>query len=208
VSREAILAAISAAGTTKVAQIEQETRQQVAAIRAEASAVAAEKQDQARREATSRMADELAMNAQQARLAAGNAYQQARADLIAEALAYCAEELALLRNQKGYEALYGRLLLEAHTLLQKEDGQIIIHADARDRTLLEKFLVQEEISAVAVTYDLSTNGGLIINNVGDFVVVDNTLETRFERARPVLQQEIARQLGLPDELTAQEVATT
>lgn len=196
--------AISAAGQTKMAQIEQETQQQIAAIQAQADAAAAEKQEQARREATSRLADELAMNVQQARLEIGSAYQQARANLIAEALARCEKEMALLRGREVYKALYGRLLQEAQTLLQKENGQIIIHTDARDRTLLEELLVQQEISAVAVTYDLTTNGGVIINNVGDFVVVDNTLETRLERARPFLQQEIARRLGLPDELDTQE----
>ena len=205
-SREAILAAISAAGAAQLAQIEHETHRQIAELQAETALAAAEKQEQARREATSKLADELAMNVQQTRLAAGNAYQQARADLIAKALARCEEELALLRGQADYEPLLGRLLLEAQALLLKENGQINIHADARDRTLVEKLLVQEEISAVGVAYDLSTNGGVIINNVGDFVVVDNTLETRFERARPILQQEIARLLGLPDELAAQEIA--
>lgn len=198
---QAILAAIDAAAAAEIAQIEQESAVAAQQIAAETATVVAERREQARLRGLAHLDDELALGRQQARLHAGRIYQQARVDLIARVLALVQTQLQGLRNDPDrYRTLYNRLLHESLTILEREDGQIVIRADPRDRSLLEETMDGEHIPVVAVQYDLETAGGTIISNVGDYVVVDNTLEARLERVLPRLQQEIALALDLPQEL--------
>lgn len=201
VTTQTILAAIDEMAASEIAQIEQETTAVLQQLAAETEVAAAERRKQARQRGLANLGDELALGHQQARLQAGRIYQQARADLIARVLEEVQVQLHGLRDDpERYRVLYGRLLREALTILEREDGQIVIRADPRDRPLLEAIMASEHVSATAIQYDLDTAGGAIVSNVGDYVVVDNTLETRLERALPQLQQEIAKELGLPQEL--------
>ncbi len=197
---EAILAVIEAAGDARISEIEQETERKISQIQAEAEATANERRRQARQRAGAGCENELAMRRQQAQLRAGKMYQSARAGLITEALERCQDELGKLRDSPRYREIYGRLLQEALMLLKKEDGQIFLRADPRDQALLEDLVTEGGTQVLGVEYVLSSNGGVIASNQGDYVVVDNTLETRLERAYSGLQREMARQLELPDEL--------
>lgn len=195
-----ILAAIDEAAATQLAQIATGTESRLAAIHRETEAAAQQQHERARLQATSDLAGELALRGQQTHLQAGRAYQKARAQQIAAVLNAAEERLATLRETEAYPEVYGRLLHEALILLEREDGLIVIRADPRDQSLLERLLREGDISVSAIKYDLVTAGGAIISNVGDYILIDNTLETRFERAQAHLQQEVAEFLGLPDEL--------
>lgn len=184
----------------QLAQIAADTQAKLNTIRLEAEIAAREQHERARRQATSNLADEVALERQQTQLLAGRAYQQARAQQIAAVLDAAKDRLSTLRETKSYPDIYGRLLREALFLLEREDGLIVIRADPRDRTLLERLLEEDDISAAEIKYDLVTAGGAIISNVGDYVLIDNTLETRFGRAQAQLQQDVGEILGLPDEL--------
>lgn len=184
----------------QLAQIAADTQAKLNTIRLEAEIAAREQHERARRQATSNLADEVALERQQTQLLAGRAYQQARAQQIAAVLDAAKDRLSTLRETKSYPDIYGRLLREALFLLEREDGLIVIRADPRDRTLLERLLEEDNISAAEIKYDLVTAGGAIISNVGDYVLIDNTLETRFGRAQAQLQQDVGEILGLPDEL--------
>lgn len=199
----AILAAIDETIDRKIAQLEAETSRGLEQLAAETAVTAAQKREQAHQNGTASLAEQLTLGQQQASLRAGRVYQNARAELIATALDRLADQLNGLRAEPGrYEALLDRLLREAVALLEREDGQIILRVDPRDKALLEGLLRRSGISALESRFDLNTAGGLIISNAGGSVIVDNTLETRFERARPILQQEIAAALDLPQELSA------
>ena len=65
----------------------------------------------------------------------------------------------------------------------------IIHIDKRDLELCREILKERGLDREVVG-DLNTAGGVRITTADGKITVDNTIESRFERAKEILRQEI------------------
>ena len=200
-SLQAILEAIYAAGEEEARQIESEARAKsqelLAAAEGEAEALRLRACQAAERPA----AQECARIRQQARLESWRIAGAAREALIARALEGLREELASLRSRRDYPAILGGLareaLAELAPCLSPEEAPRL-EADARDAALLDPLL-----SALgrAVTLDPGRRcwGGVRATSADGRVAVDNTLESRLERAMPSLRLHLATVFDAPAE---------
>lgn len=204
-SLQAILAAIQASGDAQVAIVEQEAAAQVGRLRAEARSEAQQLQAAARARELQPAARERARVVQQARLETLCAVGQVREALIDAALAEARRRLAAQRDDPGYPNLLRRLVQEALDALAQSLGpveQAQLEADPRDRELLGQ-IMQELGLNLAVSYNADCWGGVIARSGDGRIVVYNTLQSRLERATPVLRRQLAAHFAGqgPEEVT-------
>lgn len=96
-------------------------------------------------------------------------------------------QLAKVRQSRDYPDIFARLTEEA---LGQAAGDLTVHVDPRDRKLAESVLKKSGIAYNLVT-DIKTEGGLTLTADGGRIAIDNTLESRSERARRFLKTEVA-----------------
>jgi vacuolar-type H+-ATPase subunit E/Vma4 len=195
VSLDAILAAITASGDAAVAQAHADLEAQLRQIEAEAEAQARVRFEAACREALFPVGRECARLLHRARLESLHLLGQARHELVAAALVEIRQRLMHVRQQAGYAVLLQRLLHEVLDALGSEEvaaNPPHVLLDARDEALVRACLRADGVAARAtLETSLECWGGVIVRSGDGRITVDNRLETRLERARPVLQQELA-----------------
>lgn len=189
-SLDAILDAIRQAGAASVHAIEERAREEVARIMAEADREAKTIEQQTRKTASITMAADQARIIHRARLEGVHIVGNAEQKVVALALERAAARLGELRSTPDYPELLRQLVVEALAALQGslgENERISLHADPRDRALLDDLLqgVRRELS---VSYELESWGGVRATSAEQRVVVDNTLESRLALATPYLQR--------------------
>jgi len=97
------------------------------------------------------------------------------------------DQLDGTRDREGYDALYKKLLLEA--IQELDEPHPRIHIDVRDDSVCRD-IIRELNVACEVLPDIESIGGLCISSPDEKTIVLNTLESRLERARELLKQEI------------------
>ena len=207
-SREAILAAIEACGRERCEQLRRETATRIVRIEAQAATEAAAARADALAAALAPLAAEEAGRLQQARLEALHLVGQAREEGIEAVLNGARECLAALREQPSYPAVWRRLLHEALQALGQEanNGQPLLAIDPRDEPLAREAVAGLE-RALQLAPTLQTWGGVVVTGHDRRVVVDNTLEARFDRAGPLLRRTIAARLEAAEAQAAPATAT-
>ncbi|HUF39282.1 MAG TPA: V-type ATP synthase subunit E [Anaerolineales bacterium] len=169
----------------EIAAVERAARQEAERVRLEALAAAVRPSQRLRLEAQHR-----------ARLEALEVVDAAQVELLETARVRIREILAETRRAPGYPALFAHLARQALAELAgslEPDEVPFLSADPCDRAVLEA--LRETLDPAPETeYDRSGWGGVVARSRDGRVLVDNFLETRFERAWPVLRAELARSL--------------
>ena len=182
--------------------METEARAEIARVKAQAEAAAAEIVARAEDEAKLVKARQLAtlmprlqkeclrlLNA--AQLAALREMMEAREVLLGEAFAAVRRELARVREKSDYPRYLMRLLTEAMAELGNE---LCIVVNARDEALVHR-LVVELGGRAQISTGLETFGGLEASTPDGRITVRNTLEARLDRSQRYLRRELASLLA-------------
>lgn len=202
-SLNAILQAIREAGEAQVRDIRNAADQQVDEIRAAGEREAAQARRSAHLEGMAGADEERAKILNRARFEALCIVGEARETLTGEVLAHVRQQLSQARSSPGYPDLLRGLFYEALRGLQAQgvESRFEVEADPRDRRWLEA-LVRECGLDLLVCYSLSTWGGVNARDADGRYAVLNTLESRLEKARPYLLEQLARELSLCPEKDA------
>jgi V/A-type H+/Na+-transporting ATPase subunit E len=122
-----------------------------------------------------------------ARLDNKRSLASARERGIGEVYDTAAGELAKLRGDRSYPALFRSLLAEA---LSGVEGDAVVQVDPADKALAESTLAELEVKA-SVDTSTSMTGGVTVATRGMRVFRRNTLEDRMARARKIGQSQVA-----------------
>ncbi|HOJ00392.1 MAG TPA: V-type ATP synthase subunit E [Anaerolineaceae bacterium] len=187
---EAILAGINAITENKIAELQQQTVQQVNQILFRSKEEVEEIRKNLEKEGRVRLNREAAIIQQQAEMQYLQNISDARQKLIQESLGQIEIALRSIRTQGEYPALLRSLIKEAVGDLQPSLGQekeIIVSVDPKDKELLNKFPKDGSVK-IHFQYDLDCWGGCNASSLDGKVCVYNTLNDRFQKAVPILQQ--------------------
>jgi len=185
--------------------LEKEAQEEERRILAEAQATAQrilaaaqERGQRIREEQRERIPPELQAEAarliNQGRLRRLGMLAEARETLVNEALAQAEGEFSRLRSQAEYPALLRQWTQE---LAEELGTDLVMEADAEDVPLLEGILRDMGLKAT-VEPSLNCNGGLAARTRDGRIRAINTIDSRLERARPFLRQEVAGILAATD----------
>jgi V/A-type H+-transporting ATPase subunit E len=188
-----ILESIRAVGDGQVGEIEAQARIQVYEIMATARMEAEDVEEAAYNAAVAPAAKERARILHRARLDAMHRVGQTREGLIDATLQRAQGILTGLRTDRAYPDVLCRLLEEALRELGGSDVEgerIQLSCDPRDRSRIESLLNHLIVDA-DVSYNLESWGGLVARSQDGQISVSDTLESRLERAKPILRRYLA-----------------
>lgn len=177
-----ILKAMDADADAQADRIQAQNRTVLAQIREDAERDAQAIRERHLREMVIPAQHTSARRLNRARLAALRSTNEAREQLLAEALAGARARLAELRASAEYAGILQALLREA---LSQLEGDVVVHADPRDETLVHALALDAEC-----VFDLHTDGGVEAHTRDRRVRVVNTLEARLEQAQASLRQRV------------------
>jgi vacuolar-type H+-ATPase subunit E/Vma4 len=188
-----ILDSIRAVGDAQVGEIEAQARIQVYEIMATARMEAEDVEEAAYNATVAPAAKERARILHRARLDAMHRVGQTREGLIDATLQRAQGILTGLRTDRAYPDVLCRLLEEALRELGGSDVEgerIQLSCDPRDRSRIESLLNHLIVDA-DVSYNLESWGGLVARSQDGQISVSDTLESRLERAQPILRRYLA-----------------
>ncbi len=106
--------------------------------------------------------------------------------------------LKQIRNTpETYRFVFRRLLFEAVDKIMvtcSSEVRFVIHIDPRDQPMLDEVLSSLPDSVVTEN-DLMTWGGVVVTNQDGSITVDNRLEERLQRCRPVFIEQFIPEFG-------------
>lgn len=191
-SLEAILASIESSGEAELERLHTETESRVQQVLAAAERKAALVREETRRAALWPAAAERARRLHQAKLESLCTTGEVRNRLIELTLSETRQRLADLRADPDYARILRHLIAEAMTALGEEElrsGRAALEIDPRDEPHICPIL-NELGHHLQVVSSLQGWGGIVVTSGDGRVVVNNTLETRLERATPFLRQDL------------------
>lgn len=97
------------------------------------------------------------------------------------------QRLAGMREDSRYPGIFRELAAEAVAAVGTDP--LHIHIDPRDEQLCREIMAGLGISGEIFT-DLNTAGGLVLRTADESVTIENTFESRLERARDTLRLDI------------------
>lgn len=189
-SLEAILASIESSGEAELDQLRTEAESRAQQILQAAERKAAIAREEARRAALWPAAAERARRLHQAKLEALRTVGAIRQQLGETLLLETRQQLAELRTNQDYSLILRRLIAEALEALgeaELHDGRVILEIDPRDEPQICSILNDLGVN-LQVVAALHGWGGVIVTSGDGRVVVNNTLESRLERATPFLRR--------------------
>lgn len=189
-SLDAILEAIDAAAQARVRAVEEQAQAEADRLLDAAREEAARLFEEARRSVAEAATGEQARLLHRASLEASRIIGEAEQAIVAQALEEARARLVQARGEPDYPDLLRALVDEALAALRGSllpGEQATLQADPRDRSLLERIIV-EDGHDVALAWVLESWGGVRAVSPEERVVVDNTLEARLIRATPWLQR--------------------
>ena len=193
-SLEAILAGIEAAAEAELGRLQQESESHVQEILSKAHHEAASQCQEARQTVLRSIAAERARRLYAARLEAEGITAAAREEGMSQIVDEVRHRLSCVRDEPAYAGLLHRLVKEAASALgenevslQATNGQRAqIAIDPRDEGLLPAILQDLSLDLV-IKPTLNSWGGAIIGSADGRIIINNTLESRLERAAPYFQ---------------------
>lgn len=182
---EAIAAEAEAEATAILRQVEAEAAEQRAAAEKQANA----RRQQLLAEAEAQAAQERSRLLHRARLDTIRRLVEVQEQAFLAALNIAKDELARIRCRPEYDAVFAALLREA---LAVSEELTVVRVDPRDG--------ERAMALVGATHTveptLTTWGGVVALSRDGRVMVENTLESRLERALPDLRALLAPLLGV------------
>jgi V/A-type H+-transporting ATPase subunit E len=112
---------------------------------------------------------------------------QAKEAVFVKAFTEAQKSFSSTRGQADYENFFLKLLNE--TIHELEGEEIQLHIDKRDEALCKK-LLPELTSNCEIVTDITCAGGLNAGTKDGRFIIFNTIESRFERAKVLLKQEV------------------
>jgi vacuolar-type H+-ATPase subunit E/Vma4 len=182
---EAIAAEAEAEATAILRRVEVEAAEQRAAAEQQAAA----RRQQLLAAAEAQAAQERSRLLHRAHLDTIRRLVEVQEQAFLAALAAAKTELARLRRQPEYAAVFAALLREA---LAVSDELTVVRVDPRDAELAAALVGATH----TIEPTLTTWGGVIALSRDGRVMVENTLESRLERALPDLRALLAPLLGV------------
>jgi vacuolar-type H+-ATPase subunit E/Vma4 len=108
-------------------------------------------------------------------------------DIYKKAFSEALKNLSSVRSRPDYEDIFKKLLKEV--LLEFEGEEIQLHIDKRDEVLCKTLFPELNLNGEIVS-DITTAGGLNANTKDGRFIIFNAVESRFEKAKGILKQEI------------------
>ena len=184
---ENLLKSVEESAQERERELRETARVQAEAIRAMAQTQAKEIQERAIQGAERSAAIE---RNKQLYLTKGAIKEQAlrsREKIFLAAFETAKKQLARLRDDKNYPAIFERLAREATGAM--EGTPFILHVDKRDRDLAAKTIAALGIECEILT-DIECAGGLVAGSPDGLVTLSNTIESRLERIKEHKRLEI------------------
>ena len=110
-----------------------------------------------------------------------------RENVFLQAFTSARQRLEAVREDPKYEEIFRNLAIEAFDALDQHE--CTVHIDIRDEQLCRKTLAELHREYMVVS-DLKTMGGLTVNSSDGSITISNTLESRLDRGRERLKQEV------------------
>ena len=191
-SLEVILASIESSGKAEIDRLRSEAESRARQILEAAERKAAIVREEARRAALWPAAAERARRLHQAKLEALRTVGEIRQQLIETMLLETRRQLVELRADPDYALILRRLIAEALDALgeaELHDGRVVLEIDPRDELHIRSIVNELDLDLQVVS-SLQGWGGVVVTSGDGRIVVNNTLESRLERATPFLRQDL------------------
>lgn len=191
-SLEAILASIESSGEAEIDRLRTEAESRALQLMDAAEHKASIAREDARRAAVWPAAAERARRLYQAKLEALHTVGEIRNRLIETMLAETRRRLTNLRADPDYPLILRRLIAEAVDALGDAElhcGRVVLEIDPCDELHIRHILNDLSLNLQVVS-SLHGWGGVVVTSGDGRVVVNNTLESRLERAMPFLRQDL------------------
>ncbi len=183
-----ILKSLEEEGDREVAEILAKARAQAERIIEEAKEKAErlkrEEVEKAKRAAESESA--RIINA--ARLFAKKEIIRAKEESIKKVVEESRRRLKELSKRKDYPQILQRLIAEA---MEGVDGRVVVRVNPRDKELTQKLFSDYQITYELKT-DLNIEGGLQVQTKDASIFINNTLESRLNKAAQLLKTEVTK----------------
>jgi len=191
---ESILDGIEKIADTQIAEIKQQTDQRIKDIQASYKKEAEEIRSNLEQEGHVRLNREAALIKQQAEMQYLQTISDARQKLIQSTLDQVKDKLEKTRDSKeDYKKLLSFLIEEAIDDLHPSlgnDHTIILSFSSKDKDLVKGFKA-DPVYTIQFNFDLDCWGGCNASSADGKVCVYNTLNDRYQRAVPILQQKLS-----------------
>ena len=189
----AILESISEVGRNQIEEIEAAANRKIGLIQSKAEAEANILRNHILSNQQIHLERSCAVIEQQAIMKALQLHADARQQLISKALDKARKQLSLIRGQAGYKKLLKKFVQDAiqavePSLLKKQ--KIILHFDKRDEASAQEIITEMNYQVI-INYDIHCSGGCIAESEDLLVKSLNTIESRFQRSLPLIQQELS-----------------
>jgi V/A-type H+-transporting ATPase subunit E len=191
-SLEAILTSIEDSGQAEIDRVRADAELRAQQILVGAKRKASTVREEARRAAAWPAAGERARRLHQAKLEALRIVGAARDRLVEATLTETRQRLAGLRANPDYELILRRLIQQAVDALGERElrcDRPVLEIDGRDEAHVRHILAELGLD-LSVVSSLDCWGGVVATSGDGRVVVNNTLESRLERAGPFLRQDV------------------
>ena len=200
---EAILDGIEKITNKQIADIQQQTDQRIKDIKTSYQQEADEIRKTLEQEGHIRLNRETALIKQQAEMQYLQTISDTRQKLIQSTFDAVREKLETIRNSKEYKTLLLSLISEAMEDIKPslgDDNTILFSFSPLDKDLVKGYKGDPPYN-IQFKFDLQCWGGCNASSSDGKVCVYNTLNDRYERANPILQQKLSLFFN---EKTAQE----
>jgi len=133
-----------------------------------------------------RLSGELSRIAHEAKLTAEIELAREKETVLEEAFRQAGERLKAARESGDWPRLQTRLIEEA--VGEAGGGEIEVEVDSRDVALTRQVLTKHALKSTVVT--APHWGGAVVRMGEGKIIIDNTLETRWQRSSQVLHKEV------------------
>ena len=190
---DTILDGINTITENQIAEIKQQTDQRIKDVLSQSKKESDEIRKNLEKEGRIRLNREVAIIQQQVEMQYLQNIADARQKLIQESLDQVQKALETIRTQDTYPSLLQTLTIEAIEDLRPsldEGNGIFVSIDPRDKGLLKDFVLESPIT-IQYKFDLNCWGGCNASSPDGKVCVYNTINDRYQKAIPILQQQLS-----------------
>lgn len=188
---EDILLALEEKAEERIKEINADAERQVQEIKSEVGREAA----RAKRARLKKLEDQLRSEANamvySASLEAKREITKAQEETVEKAFRLAEKRLATIHDEATYPKVFEALLDECLELI---DGEVVLMVRPDDRALAQKLMEAKERPFVISDTPLETNGGLVALSKNGEITVNNTFESRLEKARERLKLDVSKVL--------------
>jgi vacuolar-type H+-ATPase subunit E/Vma4 len=176
----------------QIKQIELNTRIEVDRILNKANEKAAEIREQVRAEGIIREKQAELSQIGHIEFNKSTYLENKKRDILELVLEKCKQELYDIRGSSRYYQALPCLINEAVNNLSnslKSGERILLFADPRDEEAISALRISSW-DLIKIQFTINCWGGVIVQNEDQSIILNNTLEKRFENALPFLQREV------------------